>query len=181
MPADYPFRVLLRTPEATTIPIFALGAEAQRNEVEWKLMASTPETLTRVVSGNLSRALPGRYGDHRLLNVRRRVGRRTAIYSSWLALLDRTAAEALVNDHRGLGLAEMERRVEAEFRSREEKLKVAAARGRYDLGRLDYRQGMRRARAYLTESEALDKLDWSRVALASLTESLAVPDGVSVG
>jgi len=168
MPADYPFRVLLRTPEATTIPIFALGAEAQRNEVEWKLMASTPETLTRVVSGNLSRALPGRYGDHRLLNVRRRVGRRTAIYSSWLALLDRTAAEALVNDHRGP-------------RSREEKLKVAAARGRYDLGRLDYRQGMRRARAYLTESEALDKLDWSRVALASLTESLAVPDGVSVG
>src|SRR4051794_33345070 len=102
-PEDYPFRVLLRIPEATTIPIFGLGMEARREEVERKLIPSTLEVLARIVSGNLSRALPGRYGDHRLLNVRRRVGRRTAIYSSWLALADQTAAEALVNDHPGLG------------------------------------------------------------------------------
>ena len=37
-PEDYPFRVLLTIPEATTIPIFALGIEAQRKEVERKLM-----------------------------------------------------------------------------------------------------------------------------------------------
>jgi hypothetical protein len=182
MPADYPFRVLLRTPEATTIPIFALGAEAQRNEVECKLMSSTRAALARVVSGNASRALPGRYGDHRLLTVRQRVGRRMAIYSSWLALTDQTAAEALVNDHPGLGFARIEKRIEAEFRSREGKLKAAAARGRYDLGRMDHRTGMWRAREYLTESEALDKLDWCRVALVQLKESLAAdPDGLSVG
>src|SRR5215207_2321738 len=69
-PEDFPFRVLLRVPEATTIPIFALGVEAQREEVERKLIRSTVEALARIVSGNLSRALPGRYGDHRLLNVR---------------------------------------------------------------------------------------------------------------
>jgi hypothetical protein len=105
--------VLLTIPEATTIPIFALSVEAQREQVECKLMASTREALVRVVSGNLSRALPGGYGDHRLLNVRRRVGRRMSIYSSWLALADWTAAEALVNVHPGLGFAGIERRVEA--------------------------------------------------------------------
>src|SRR5829696_7343586 len=131
-PEDFPFRVLLRVPEATTIPIFALGVEAQRDEVESKLMCSTLQALARIVSGNLSRALPCRYGDHRLLNVRRRVGRRMAIYSSWLALADQTAAEALVHDHPGLGFSGVEKRVEAEFRNRQEKLKTAAARGRYD-------------------------------------------------
>jgi hypothetical protein len=105
-----------------------------------------------------------------------------AIYSSWLALADQTAAEALVNDHPGLGFAGIETRVEADFRMREEKLKAAAARGRYDLGRLDYRTGMWRAREYSTEAEALDKLEWSRVALARLGESLSANlDEVSVG
>src|SRR3954454_3882989 len=70
----------------------------------------------------------------------------------------------------------------AEFRSREEKLKTAAARGRYDLGRLDHRRGMWRAREYFTSAEALDKLEWSRMALARLNETLAADsDGVSVG
>ena len=101
-PEDYPFRVLLRIPEATTIPIFALGIEAQRKEVERKLMSSTREALARVLSGNTSRALEGRYGDHRLLNIRRRVDQRMAIYSWWLALTDQTAAEALVDDHPGM-------------------------------------------------------------------------------
>ena len=32
-PEDYPFRVLLTIPEAATIPIFALGIEAQRKEM----------------------------------------------------------------------------------------------------------------------------------------------------
>ena len=100
-PEDYPFRVLLTIPEATTIPICALGLEAQRKEVERKLMSSTREALARVLSGNTSRALEGRYGDHRLLNIRRRVDWRMAIYSLWLALTDQTAAEALVNDHPG--------------------------------------------------------------------------------
>jgi hypothetical protein len=181
-PEAYPFRVLLRTPEATTIPILALGVEAQREQVECKLCFSTREALARVVSGNLSRALEGRHGDHRLLNVRRRVGRRVAIYSSWLALTDQIAAEALVNDHPGLGFAGIEKRIEAEFRSREEKLKAAVARGRYDLGRLDHRHGKWRAREYFTEAETLDKLEWSRVALTCLRESLAAdPDGVCVG
>jgi hypothetical protein len=181
-PEDYPFRVLLTIPEATTIPIFALGIEAQRKEVERKLMSSTREALARVLSGNTSRALEGRYGDHRLLNIRRRVDRRMAIYSSWLALTDQTAAEALVNDHPGLGFGGIEKRVEADFRSREEKLKAAAARGRYDLSRLDHRHGKWRAREYFTEAEALDKLEWGQLALVRLKESLASnPDGLSVG
>ena len=50
--------MLLTIPEATTIPIFALGIEAQRKEVERKLMSSTREALAGVVTGNLSRALP---------------------------------------------------------------------------------------------------------------------------
>ena len=129
----------------------------------------------------MASALPGRYGYHRLLSVRRRVGRRMAIYASWLALTDLTAAEALVNDHPGLGLGGIEKRVEAEFRTREGKLKSTAASRRFDLSRLDFRHGMWRAREYLTEAEALDKLK-CRVALTRLKESLvADPDGVCVG
>jgi hypothetical protein len=36
-------------------------------------------------------------------------------------------------DHPGLGFGRIEKRVEADFRTREEKLKAAAAKGRYDL------------------------------------------------
>src|SRR5215212_11550903 len=102
--------------------------------------------------------------------------------SSWLALADQTAAEALVNDHPGLGFSGVDKRVEAEFRNRQEKLKTAAARRRYDLGKLGLRRGMWRAREYFTEAEALDKLESNRVALARLKETFpAHSDGLSVG
>jgi len=178
---DFCFRVLLALPDARTIPIFALGVEAGRYQIETKLVESR-EALSRLLGGNISRAIPGRYGEHRLINVRRRIGERTAIYSFWLTFPELTRAEAFVRDHARFGLTAIEAWSETQFRSREEKFKAAAARGRYDLSRLDPRQGKWRAREYFTEAEALDKLEWGQLALVRLKESLASnPDGVSVG
>src|SRR5215204_2455438 len=86
---DFCFRVLLALPDARTIPIFALGLK----------LVAIREALSRLLGGNISRAIPGRYGEHRLINVRRRIGERTAIYSFWLTFPELTRAEAFVRDH----------------------------------------------------------------------------------
>lgn len=182
LPQGFPFRVLLRVPEATTIPIFALGVEAGLNEIETELRIATTPALARLVSGNLSRAIPRRYGEHRLISTRRRVGRRNAIYSQWLAFRDLADAEALVRDHPRFGLNAIEAQILSEIEAQERALSTGATTGRFNLGPLEHRARVNRAREYLDRAEALEKLQWSRFGLAKLRESIAaVPDGISVG
>jgi hypothetical protein len=179
---DFPFRVLLAVPEATTIPIFALGVEAGRDQNESRVTFSTRQALARVISGNLSRSLPSRYGEHRLIKMRRRVGERTASYSSWLAFRELAQAEALVRDHPCFGLAAIENKTRSEFMSREKNMNAAAANGRFNLGPLRHRARLSRAKEYVSEGEALDKLDQQIAAFATLRRSLTEnPAGVPVG
>ena len=90
-PEDIHYRVLLALPDARTIPVLALGVEAERPALDMRVIPSG-ETLSCLVGGNLSRSLQSRYGEHRLIGVRRRVDKRTAIYSTgspfprWLRL-----------------------------------------------------------------------------------------------
>jgi hypothetical protein len=182
LPQDFPFRVLLKAPYCTTIPIFALGVEAGRNEIETELRGATTTALARLVSGNLSRAIPGRYGEHRLMGVRRRVGRRNAIYSQWLVFHDIADAEALVRDHPRFGLEAIEAQILSEIETCEGTLRAGSAKGRFNLGPLEHRARVNRAQEYLREAEGLEKLQWSRYAVTKLKESLAAaPDGTSVG
>jgi hypothetical protein len=177
-----PFRVLLVVPEALTIPIFALGLEARREPVEAEVVLDK-EAFSRMVGGNLFRTLAqGRYGEHRFVNTRRRLGQRTAVYASWLAFPERAQAEAFVGGPPRFGLTTIEAKTQAEVARREADLRAGAAKGRYDLGPLEHRARLNRAREYVQVSEGRDKLSWSLSALRWLRESLAaVPDGTSVG
>ena len=171
-PADYPFRVFLRTPEATTIPIFALGVEAERAPVEWKLMASRPETFDPCRQWQPVSVSPGPLGTAGSEREAEDGVRRTAIYSSWVALADRTAAEALVNDHPGLGLAGIEKTSWKRSSGARRETEIGLSQGAVRPRPLDYRTGMWRARAYLTEAEALDKLEWSEWPLPASERAL---------
>ncbi len=137
-PEDFPFRVLLAVPDALTIPIFALGVEARRRPVEAEVVEDG-EALSRLVGGNLSRTLAqGRYGDHRFVQTRWRLGERTAVYASWLAFPERTQADAFVSDQPRFGLTAIEARTQAEAARLEADLQTGVAKGRFDLGSLDH-------------------------------------------
>jgi hypothetical protein len=182
-PEDLSYRVLLAVPQALTIPVLGLGVEAQRPPVEVS-MTSSRNALSRVVGGNLSRALVGgRYGEHRLLMVRRRIQTRIALYASWLAFPESTQAEAFVSDHPRFGLSSIEARTRADHTRRSAGLKAHVAVGRYDLRLLKARDRLSRAKEYVRLSEELDRIAWGLNALRILRESLdtASADGTSVG
>ena len=181
-PEHIPFRVLLAVPEALTIPIFALGVEARREPVEAEVIEDG-EALSHLVGGNLSRTLvKGRYGDHRLVRTRFRLGRRTAVYSSWLGFSERSSADAFVADHPRFGLAAIEAATRAELAHLEAALRVDVVKGRYDLGPLDHRMRRARAEEYIELSDDLLRLSGDLSALKKLREGLAaLLGGTSVG
>jgi hypothetical protein len=169
-------------PEALTIPLFALRAEARRKPVEAEVI-SDKEAFSRLVGGNLFRTLAqGRYGDHRFVQTRWRLGESTAVYASWFSFSDRARAQAFVGDYPRFGLTAIEARTQAEVARHEADLRSGAAIGRYDLEPLEHRVRLNRAREYVQASEDLDRLLSSLSALRRLRESLAAdPDGTSVG
>jgi len=175
--AALPFRVLVEPPTATTIPIFALGVEAGRPATECAVI-SDHEAVKAKVSGNTGRALrSGRYGEHQLVNTRRRVGQRTALYSSWIAFDHLHQAEAFVRDYPRLGLVSMRAKTTAAIRERENRLRNGLASGRYDLGRIDQNARLLRAREYVQLSDELDKLEWTQFAFKKLDDSLVADTG----
>jgi hypothetical protein len=176
----FPYRVLLAVPDARTIPIFALGVEARREAVE--STAVSREAHSSLIGGNLSRTLERRYGPHRLINVRGRVGERTAIYSSWLTFPDRVQAETFVRENARFGVVAITAKMQAHYEARKHQLENGTAAGRYDLSRLDQNARLKRARLYVEESAAIDQLNCNLHELAVLRKSLeANPEGVSVG
>jgi hypothetical protein len=180
-PEDFPFRVLLAVPEALTIPLFALGAEARREPVEAEVI-SDKEAFSRLVGGNLFRTLAqGRYGEHRFVKTRRRSGQRTAVYAFWLAFPELAQAEAFVGDHPRFGLTAIEARAQAEVARHEADLRNGAVKGRYNLGPLEHRARLNRAREYVQASEEIDRMSWGLSALKRLRESLAAVPGLHVG
>jgi len=180
-PEDIHYRVLLALPDARTIPVFALGVEAERPALDTRVIPSG-EALSRLVGGNLSRALRGRYGEHRLVDVRRRVNRRTAVYSQWLAFPEIAQAEAFVRDHPRFGLNGIEGRATAELTGARELLQRQLSERRFELSRYEPLVRHSRASEYVQKAEALDRLKWGLGALSRLKVSLLErPDGVSVG
>jgi hypothetical protein len=180
-PEDIRYRVLLALPDARTIPVFALGVEAERPALDTKVVSS-PEALSRLVGGNLSRALQNRYGEHRLVDVRRRVDRRTAVYSQWLAFPEIAQAEAFDRDHPRFGLNGIEEKATAELTGARELLQRQLGEGRFELSRYEPLVRHSRAKEYVQKAEALDRLKWGLGALSRLKVSLLErPDGVSVG
>jgi hypothetical protein len=174
--------VLLAVPQALTIPLFALRAEARLEPVEAEVI-SDKEALSRLVGGNLFRTLAqSRYGEHQLVKTRRRSGQRTAVYASWLAFPELADAEAFVGNHSRFGLTAIEARTQAEVARHEADLRSGAAKGRYDLRPLVHGARLNRAREYVQVSDEVDRLLSSLSALRRLRESLAAdPDGTSVG
>jgi hypothetical protein len=164
-PGDIRYRVLLALPDARTIPVFALGVEAGRPALDTKVISS-PETLSGLVGGNLSRALQSRYGEHRLIGVRRRVDKRTAIYTHWLAFPEMAQAEAFVRDHPRFGLNGIEQKATAELASAHELLERQVGQGRFDLNRYEPPVRVSRAKEYVERAEALDQLAWGLSALS---------------
>ncbi len=175
--AAFPFRVLVEPPTATTIPIFALGVEAGRPATECAVM-SDHEAVKAKVSGNTGRALrSGRYGDHHLIAMRRRVSQRTALYSSWFAFAGLEHARAFVRDYPRLGLVSMWATTTAAIKEREDRLRNGLASGRYDLGRIDPNARLKRAREYVELSDELDKLQWTEFAFKKLDDSIVADTG----
>ncbi len=171
-PEDFSYRVLLAVPQALTIPVFGLGVEAQRQSVEVTI-TSGRSALSRVVSGNLSRALvSSRYGEHRLLMIRRRIRERTALYSSWLAFPKLAQAEEFLRDHPRFGMNSIEERSRAEHTRKSTDLKASVEAGRYDLRLLKARDRLSRAKEYVRLSEELDRIAWGLNALRLLKVSL---------
>jgi hypothetical protein len=134
-PEDIRYRVLLALPDARTIPVFALGVEAERPALDMRVIPSG-ETLSGLVEGNLSRSLQSRYGEHRLVDVRRRLDRRTAV-SHWLAFPEIAQAEGFVRDHPRFGLNGIEERATAELTGARELLQRQLSEGRFDLSRYE--------------------------------------------
>ncbi len=180
-PEDIRYRVLLALPDARTIPVFALGVEAERPALDTKVVSSQ-EALSRLVGGNLSRALQGRYGGHRLVDVRTRVDKRTAVYSHWLAFPEVAQAEGFVRDHPRFGLNGIEGKATAELTGARELLQRQLSEGRFDLSRYEPPIRVSRAKEYVQRAEALERLASGLGALSRLKASLLeMPDGVSVG
>ena len=115
------------------------------------------------------------------MSTRRRVGRRNAIYAQWLAFRNLADAEALVRDHPRLGLNATEAQILSEIATREAGLLTGATSGRFNLGPLEHRARVNRAREYLDGAEALEKLQRSRTGLTKLKESLAAVPGRDLG
>jgi hypothetical protein len=179
-PEDIRYRVLLALPDARTIPVFTLGVEAERPALDTKVVSS-PGALSRLVGGNLSRAIQSRYGEHRLIGVRRRVDKRTAVYSHWLAFPEIAQAEAFVRDHPRFGLNGIEEKATAELTGTRELLQRQLSEGRFELSRYEPPVRVSRASEYVQKAEALDRLKWGLGALSRLKVSLLErPDGVSV-
>jgi hypothetical protein len=180
-PESFPYRVLRDVPDTRTIPIFALWVEAGLKPVDRRVVASR-EALSKLVGGNLSRALERRYGPHRLVTVRRRVGKRTAVYTAWLAFPEMAVAESFIRDQPRFGLDTIDARTKSQLETRTRQLKNGVANGRYDLSRLDENARLKRARFFVEESAALDRLEWQLYGLSMLRKSLdESPEGVSVG
>jgi hypothetical protein len=140
------------------------------------------ETLSGLVGGNLSRALQSRYGEHRLIGVRRRVDKRTAVYSHWLAFPEIAQAEAFVRDHPRFGLNGIEEKATAELTGTRELLQRQLSEGRFELSRYETPVRVSRAKEYVQKAEALERLASGLGALSRLKVSLLeMPDGVSVG
>ena len=140
------------------------------------------ETLSGLVGGNLSRALQSRYGEHRLIGVRRRVGKRTAVYSHWLTFPEIAQAEAFVRDHPRFGVNGIEVKAKTELTSARELLQRQLSGGRFELSRYEPLVRHSRASEYVQKAEALDRLKWGLGALSRLKVSLLErPDGVPVG
>ena len=178
---QFPFYVLLAVPDARTILIFALSVEAQRGAIDVQVITDG-KALSGLIGGNLSRAVERRYGPHRLINVRRRVGARTAIYSSWLAFPDLAKAESFVRENPRFGLDTIEAKTKSQHETRKRDLQSGAAKGRYDLSRLDQNARLKRARFYVAEADELDRLECALSGLVLLRKSLGmIPDGISVG
>ncbi len=170
-PEDFPYRILLAVPQALTIPVLALGVEAPRPSVEISITASR-SALSRVVGGNLSRALAkGRYGEHRLLTVRRRIQTRIALYASWLAFPERTQAAAFCSEHPRFGMTSIEARTRADHTRRSADLKAHVEAGRYDLRLFKGRDRLSRAKEFVRLSEELDRVAWGLNALRLLRGS----------
>ena len=93
------------------------------------------ETLSGLVEGNLSRSLQSRYGEHRLIGVRRRVDRRTAVYSQWLAFPELAQAETFVRDHPRFGLNGIEEKATAELTGARGLLQRQLSEKRFELSR----------------------------------------------
>jgi hypothetical protein len=180
-PEDIRYRVLLALPDARTIPVFALGVEAERPALDTKVVSS-PEALSRLVGGNLFRALQGRYGEHRLVDVRRRVDKRTAVYSHWLTFPEIAQAEGFVRDHPRFGVNGIEVKAKTELTSAREVLDRQVSEGRFDLSRYEPPVRVSRAKEYVQKAEALERLASGLGALSRLKASLLErPDGVPVG
>jgi hypothetical protein len=176
-----PFRALLRVPEVGHIPVFALGVEAGRPASDVSLLLGF-EPLPEVVNTNVCDAvLSGRYGPYALLACRDRRGR-TAVYSRWLAFAEINAAEAFLRDFSRFGLNKIEQRSREKCSAKDDQLQTRAASGRYNLGPLEHRARLNRAREYIQLSEELEKLRDELVALRKLRAVLADAEGVvSVG
>ena len=180
-PEDIHYRVMLALPDARTIPVFALGVEAERSALHTRVVSSG-EALSRLVGGNLSRAIQGRYGEHRLVDVRRRVDKRTAVYSHWLTFPEIAQAEAFVRDHPRFGLHGIEERAKTELTSARELLERHVGQGRFELSRYELSVRISRASEYVQRAEALERLASGLGALSRLKASLLeMPDGISVG
>ena len=178
---DLPFRVLLRVPEAGYIPVFALGVEAGRPTSDVTVLIGF-EPLRKVVNTNVCDAvLSGRYGPYALLACRDRQGR-TAVYSRWLAFPEINVAEAFLRDFPRFGLNNIEQRVHEKFSAKEDQLQTGAGSGRYNLGPLEHRARLNRAREYIQVSDELEKIKDELLALRKLRAVLTDAQGVvSVG
>lgn len=177
----FPYRVLVARPIERTIPIFALVVEARMGPVIQDIIVDRPH-LSEFVSGNLARVMEKRYGPHRLVKVRRRHGKRTAVYSHWLAFPDLATAERFAAENPTFGLRAIYKWTETQLLTRSEQLQNGLRKGRYDLGQIGENARLKRATFFVEETATLQQFAGQLDALGMLARSMEDhPRGVSVG
>jgi hypothetical protein len=158
-----------------------MGVEARRRQCETTVL-DPGEELSRLVGGNLTRSLPTRYGEHRLIQSRIRIRPRTVLYSCWLEFPTAGQAQDFVRENPKFGIKAIQVRVEAECTMRKDALANGIAKGRFDLSGVEARSQLHRAREYVDATEEVNRLQEGRRVVATLEKALAaVPNVISIG
>jgi hypothetical protein len=92
-----PYCVVVGASVTRSIPLFAMGAEKGRDEVEQAVVTSARALRQAVGRKAASGLLRGYYGTFKLVRSRRRSGR-TAIYGTWVEFAEASDAQAFLRD-----------------------------------------------------------------------------------
>lgn len=166
-------RVLLAAPTARHIPAMAMGVEGGRPFCEEQ--PGDPNTLSRLLGGNVARAVAARFGGRaRLIQRRDRVGGRTALYSNWLVFAEPADAAAFLAANPRFGFEALVRQARESAAAEAAALEEALRSGRFDLSKVPAAQRSTRAVEYQTRAEAVRAAMDAVQACALLAEVLGL-------